>query len=175
MGQVGSMLNFILASNCFKLPPNLMKLDQVGFKLAPSDPIWPQVGVKLAQVGPKLAQVEPGWLQIGFKLALSSPKLTSNWRQVGPSCPKVGQVGFKLGSSSPKLASKWRNLALSLRQGDPSWPQVGSSWAEIGHKLAPTHPKFHSSWMQVVASWQRDGINANMLKTLKNQWKNNDF
>ena len=83
LGQVGSMLSFILASDCSKLPPNLMKLDQVGFKLAPSDPIWPQVGVKLAQVGPKLAQVEPGWLQIGFKLATIWQKVAIMWASIG--------------------------------------------------------------------------------------------
>ena len=168
LGHVGVML----ASGGLKLAPRWLKIALCWLKLVPRRPKWPP---KASQAPQDEAKMAPRWLSnryvlaswsffrdllpdlrfpmyFGFSGAWKASIFVNFWNKFRSF---LGHFWY-LGSCMPQEVSRYPHdccrmayLSLSGPNMDPSWLQVGSSWAHAGPKLAPTWLKLGPCWTQI--------------------------
>ena len=142
------------------------------FKSVPRHPNWT---LKPFQVPQDEAKMAPRWIQNWYVLAswlffrdllpdlrfpmyfcfsgvLKASIFDTFWNNIG----QFLDCFWHLGSCMPKEVSRYLHnscrmayLSLSGPNMEPSWLQVGSSWAHAGAKLGPTWLKLDPCWAQI--------------------------
>ena len=162
----------MLASGGLKLVPRWLQIALCWLKLAPRCPKWSSKASQVPQDVAKMASrclpnthVLASWsffrdllLDLRFPTffcfsgALKASIPDTFWNKIRRFLGRF----WHLGPCMPKKVSRYPHdccrmayLSLSGSNMDPSWLQVGSTWAHAGPKLAPTWLKLGPCWVQI--------------------------